>query len=475
MNQAASSIHDIPPLSPVAITGLRPDEDEISLVDLWLVLVRRRNIVFATLALALLASLFMTFSLPARYSYSTALEIGTAVEDASGGQQVTPVENPETVLAKIRESYIPQALHRYRDLNPEYRNGYKINARIPKGSQLIVLEATGEEGAGRAYTSILEDIVSSVVADHQRIINIKRASLEDRVTKAQLTLAGLTDFSTLEVKKRALNSKILDARMTKEELQDPRTLAIPRQQLKTNLAQGQKSLADQRDRAELLKSRYQRLDETDKLLQTQIDELQMQTTTATSRRQDAIGGLQNVSSAMTMLMIDNELQQNRAQLAGLRERLLITQQDRRQELEDKIAANKRQQDIQTKVIEKTRQELEKLVLVNQRARERHAPVIGGLEEQFTKMLADHERAIAKQQQTIRFLETRLENLGATHALSAPLQSMTPVGPGKKKIVILALFLALFIGIFAAFFAEFLGKARQQLAESKMAPGHTTTP
>ncbi len=462
----ASNIHDKLPLSPVTPSEPRPDQDEISLIDLWLVLVRRRNIVFAVLALALAGSLFMAFTRSEKYAYSTALEIGATLGDGTGGQLAAPVEDPETVLAKIRESYIPQALHRYRELNPEAPHHYKVDARIPKGSQLIVLEARGEQTTGQAYTSILKDIVASVVADHQHVVDVKRAGLEDRIAKARLALAALTDPSTLEVKKRALKTKLLNARMTREELQDPRTLAIPRQKLETKLAQEQKSLADLKDRAELLKSRYQRLDDTDKLLQKQIDELQAQITTASKRRQDAIGNLRTGSSAMTMLMIDNELQQNRARLAGLRERLLVTQQDRRQELEDEIAANKRQQNIQTKVIEKTRQELEKLVLENQRAQKRHAPVVGELEQQLSKMLADHERAIAEQQQTIRFLETRLKNLSATHALSDPLQSMTPVGPGKKKVIILALILALFVGIFAAFFAEFLGKTRQHLAENR---------
>jgi len=478
MTRAASkagnthNIHDKAPLSPVTLNEPRPSPDEISLIDLWLVVARRRNVVFAVLALALAGSLFMAFTQPEKYAYSSALEIGAIIEDGAGGKIAVPVEHPETVLAKIRESYIPQALHRYRELNPADTRHYTINARIPKGSQLIVLEATGKEEDGPAYTAILGDIIDSVVGDHQRIVNIKRAALEDRITKARLALAALTDPSTLEVKKSALKAKILDARMKHDELQDPRTLIIPRQKLETKLAQERKALADLKDHAELLASRYQRLDETDKLLQKQIDELQAQITTSLDRRQNAIDNLRSESSAMTMLMIDNELQQNRARLAGLRERLLVTQQDRRQELEDKIAANKRQQAIQTRVIEKTRQELKKLVRENQRARKRHAPVVGELEEQLAKMLADHERAIAGQQQTIRFLETRLKNLSATHALSAPLQSMTPVGPGKKKIVILALLLALFVGIFAAFLAEFLSKARQRLAEDGTASSGT---
>ena len=164
---------------------------------------------------------------------------------------------------------------------------------------------------------------------------------------------------------------------------------------------------------------------------------------------------------MTMLMVDNELQQNLTRLAALEERLFIKQQDAREQLEDEIAANQRQYAIQQKTLSKIDQEQSKLIRDNKRAQTLQAPLVTEQEEQLRKLLADHKRNVTRQKQVIQQLETRLANLQTTHALSPPLQSLKPTGPGKKIILVLSLFLGLFLGIFAAFFSEFLAKVRQQ--------------
>lgn len=457
MTKAVRSTTDTPQIPQVVLAEPWQEEDSISLIDLWMVLSRRRRVIFAVLGLALLAGLLAALLMPTKYTYTTAIEIGSK---SSANTDALPIEPPETVLAKIKESYIPQALHDFSQAQGTEK-GYQVEGRIPKGSELIVLEAKAPEEEGPAYLTIMQTVIDKVEGDHRRVSAVIRSNMKTQLGQAQLTLSALTDPSTLEVKKRALESKLLKAHMELARLKNPLTLALPKKDLATRKAKVEKTLADLRDKEALLKARYQRLDEVDKLLKQQVKDLRTQINDTRSQRTQAIANLNTEASAMTMLMIDNELQQNRSRLATLEERLLITQQDAREQLENQIAANQREYTIQDQAIGKIGQELDKLIRDNQRSQKHQAPQVGELEEQLRKLLADHHRKVARQEQTIQQLETRLANLQTTRALSPPLQSLKPTGPGKKIILILSLFLGLFLGIFAAFFVEFLAKVRQQ--------------
>jgi hypothetical protein len=514
----AIKLHELSPAPPPPIREQWYKEDSINLVDLWLELVRYRNILFMSTALALIAGLAIALFTPNKYSYSTAIEIGSNAEETGNGLKHALIDNPETVLAKLMESYIPLALQHYTAQYPDDKFTYNLKAYIPKGSQLIVLEGQGPENMANRYIELLQNVLDNLVTDHRRVTELARTHLQTGIDTAKLSMTELEDPRTLQVEINILDSQLNEARITYEKLRDPlvlkgmqqgiettlqraemeleklrdpRFFAATKQVIETKLARTKKHLIDMQDRAELIKSRYQRLDETNNLLKKQITELEAQITTTLQRRQQALSGLQNEASAMTMLMVDNEIQQNRLRLAELEERLYIKQQDLRQELEDRLAANQREQGVQQQqltqlegdlerlVLENARQQtlqlthigtlkgdLKRLTLSNQRAQQLEAPRANQLEEQLAKLRADHARKLTAQRQNIHLLETQLQAQEATRALTAPMQSTLPISTGKLTIIALSLILGLFIGLFAAFFAGFLRRARQQIAEQQ---------
>ena len=414
MEKAVNKVHEIS--SAISATNPAPqwqEEDTINLVDLWLELAKHRAIIFSSIALALIAGLLAAFLLPQKYSYSTSIEIGSISEANTAGETARLIDQPDTVLAKIKESYIPLVQQQYRSSHPTDNSVYKIDARTPKNSLLVVLEAKGSEKNGPAYLEHLQAITDHLLKDHQRVMNIYRGRLD-----SQLALANIKQ----------------------EELSDPRMLTVPRQEIENKLAKNQKQLIDLQDQAKIIKSRYQRLDDTDVLLKKQISDLEAQIQSSFSQRQEAIGNMKNESAAMTMLLIDNEIQQNRTRLAGLQERLHISQQNLRQELEEQIATNLREQGLQNSVISKIKSELGRLDIKNQRAAQR-------------------------QKQEITEIETQLTNIQPTHAITPPMQSLEPSGPGKAIIIVLALILGLIFGVFAAFFASFLNKVKLQTSQA----------
>ncbi|MGD8570753.1 MAG: Wzz/FepE/Etk N-terminal domain-containing protein [Gammaproteobacteria bacterium] len=354
-------------MSKQAETGQRPGaeprppapyyyEDEISLIDLWLVLVKRKNLLFAVLAVFALAGLTMALVVPKQYNYTTSIEIGSRIVR----DDVQPIERPETVLAKIQESYIPLVQHQYRKQNPEHSGNYSINARIPKGSQIIVLESKGSEQIGDIYKNLQQNVVNKVQQDHQRILEVIRKELE--------------------IKRNEAVNKL-------EDLKDNGNLLVSQESRLTGLAQ---------------------------LLKDQIKGAKNDLKLAEKNRRRAVSEATNATKAMTLLMLDNEVQQQRERLAKLEERLMVDVAEGQDRLANEIADNTRQQQTQKDKIAR--------------------------------------------------IEAQQANLVETRALVPPMQSTEPKGLGKKMILVLALVLGFIVAVFTAFFAEFLQKARQQVQD-----------
>ncbi len=461
MNEPAGKIHTLSPTSPSTITEQQQwyEEDSINLIDLWLELVKYRTLIFTSAILTLIAGLLVAFLLPQKYNYTSTIEIGSTLTQSASGTTSQLIDPPETVLAKIQESYIPLAQQQFRKTHPDNNAFYKIDARIPKGSQLIVLEGKGTEEDSANYLQQLQTVTKYLLQDHQRVMNVYQARLNNKLALARITLDEITDPSTLATQQKQLEGQLNSARIKLDELRDPRVLAVPRQQLENKLAREEKQLTDFKDQAKLVKARYQRLDEIDTLLKQQVSDLESQVGSSLAQRKQAIGNMQSESAAMAMLLIDNGIQQDRTRLAALQERL-INQQNLRLELEEKVAANLRSQSVQGKLIDKTNSELSRLDIGNQRALQHHQPEIGKLEEKLAKLSADSRRSVERQQQTITQIEAQLNNLKATRTITPPMQSLQPTGPGKNLIIILSLVLGLMFGVFAAFFASFLSKVKQ---------------
>jgi LPS O-antigen subunit length determinant protein (WzzB/FepE family) len=328
-------------------------EDEISLVDLWLVLVRRRAIFITVAALCLVAGLLYAIAMPRSYQYSTSIEIGSRHDGAS----IELVESPETLLAKINESYIPLARQQYLLAHPELQAVPDMDARIPKGSQIIVLGSKGAETESEMHVALQQAVVDMVKKDHGRMIDVLRKESEIQQQRATAKLDEL------------------------------------------------------KDEASLLQAREKRLADMANLLGKQASEARDDLQQAQGNRQRATGAAKDAAQAMTLLMLDSEIQQHRLRLAKLDERLQI-----------EMAEN---------------------------------------QDKLTKALADNRRAQTNQQNNIAKLDIQLANLRETRALLPPMRAAEPAGPGRSVIVALALMLGLMLGVFAAFVAEFLAKAREQ--------------
>ncbi|HHS83788.1 MAG TPA: hypothetical protein ENK38_02545 [Gammaproteobacteria bacterium] len=329
-------------------------DDEISLLDLLRVLVRQKKIIYFIFLFFLIVGVGYALSKPKIYRYTTTIEIGSIMED---GKTVL-IDQPGTVQAKINEAYIPYVLEQHANANQGSDWSYEIEARIPRGSEVIVLESRAPENEGESLIELQRKIVEYVKRDHKRVFDIMKKEMSVELNKSKNKLAGLQD-----------RHKVLSADM-------------------------------------------KRLDQTAKLLSQQVEELKLLVDDAVRNRQGARSQTGDESRAMTLLMIDNEIQQNTQRLAALEERLHI--------------------DL---------------------PRER---------DSFNKMIADNLREQQEQAAEIAKIQMAVNNMRETRALIAPMRSMKPVGTSRSVIVLTFALSGVIVGLLTALFVGFYSNIRSQL-------------
>lgn len=330
--------------------------DEISLVDLGLVIWRWRRPVLGTALAVVALGILSALLLPGKYAYTTTIELGSHIEDG----KTVPIEPPLTTLAKTSESYIPLALRDYLAGAGEEGRQFEIDARLPKDSQLIILESEGEAERGAVHRQVHERIAAALIDDHSRMFSVLRSAIE------------------LEKQRE------------------------------------QRALDELKDRRQLLLAELKRLDLQGDLLRQQIEDTNSLIEAAVKHRAQAIGEARDEARAMTLLMLDNEVQQNRARLLDLEERLQVGLAQRRDDLNNQLRDNLRQQSIQEAAIER--------------------------------------------------LDLRMRNILETRAMTAGLKSIDPVSMSAPVTLALSAMLGGILGLLVAFGLEFRERLRTRLDE-----------
>lgn len=155
--------------------------DEISLVDLWLALARHNNLMGAIFAAVVAIGAVYTIARSETYEYKTTVEIGKIGRE--DGSKVELIQKPQTVQAKIKESYIPVVLNEYARQHPNNHEQYTIEATVPKNSELVVLTAQGPERDAELYKSLLGSVVILQIKDHRRLIDAERRLLKSKLAR----------------------------------------------------------------------------------------------------------------------------------------------------------------------------------------------------------------------------------------------------------------------------------------------------
>lgn len=439
-------------------------DDEVSIVDLWLILVKRKWVVVLILLLSVSIAALVSLGKKDRYRYVSTIELGSSVLQESAGDEsqsaVVLVEPPETTLAKLNEAYIPSILNS----TDGGAIAIEIEAHIPANSQLIVIESVSSLPKAD-QRAMHEKIMVLLQKDHEVRLALWRRTIEHKLEEQEIALAALQDPVLLLNKKQAIKSQLTKTKIELERLQTPYALLAREERVKTNL-ESAKLMLDGLARSEKLLVKKQRQLETERqLLEGEISDLGRQIEQALQRSMDVGARASDGIDGIALLLIDNVIQENRSRLALLELRLQIKLPERTLMLKNDLRGNQQAQLLEMNKIGFLREELDQVKIVHERERTTTRLPVDKLNLELQQLDANHGRAIEAKLVLVKQLNSRLSAINETKFLVPPVYAGI-VGLSFTNMVLLAMVVGLMLGVFMVFFMEFLRAVRiRQVGEA----------
>lgn len=170
--------------------------NEISLIDLALVVVKRKKLVgfiFTIIfTLGIIYSLTQTSTTSTHYTYTTSIFIGgRTVND-----KTVYLQPPTSVLANIQSIHIPQALSKS-------SHAHEVKTELLKNSGVITLTTSSSKPNDNSVIELLDSISALAISDHNKYYEAIKSSLNSTEqhqdsTNTALQLVSLTKSSTLD-------------------------------------------------------------------------------------------------------------------------------------------------------------------------------------------------------------------------------------------------------------------------------------
>lgn len=183
---AASESISTPPTSQ-AMIPYPYASDEIDLVEVGVSLWRRWKLILVVFLVCLGLAILLAFLLPKKFTYSATVEVGTQIV----GNQVRPVEPPDSAAKKVENGFIPELIQSYahqHGLDPRH---LKFNASSPQKTNLVVISGKTSRSMGDAFKSIEKAAAQRLIQSELSLTNVARAKLESKLADERAKLQEL--------------------------------------------------------------------------------------------------------------------------------------------------------------------------------------------------------------------------------------------------------------------------------------------
>ncbi len=428
---------------------------EVRLVEIWRILNRRRKLFFKTAISVVVAGLVLALVLPKAYDLNTSLEIA-AIPTGDG---LVPLEAPETVKAKLENTFVPQVINEFK-ADTDRSDRYRVKVRIPRKSAVVLLKSRTSMDDVDIYRKLHRDIVAAVARNHLKLINSQKRKIQTELAKARTALEELRDPTTLEalVKPQEKIRRELQADLSA--LTDPNIFGVEIKAAENRIQEARNELAAVKDRAAALNRKIENLDVHKELVKKQIAELEAQSNATKTMHENLAEGAGNDAVTASLLLADKDKLENQKLLAELRELLYVTLENDKIGLRNELEQNLRQQAAQEQKVLVAQAELQKLKDQNVLDQEKLKASIAEIDAGIAKLKSDQKRLVSNQEQLVAEIQSRLDNFVETGAVVAPTLSSEPTSIPRWVILLVALFLAVVLGIGAVFIEEMREQAVQ---------------
>lgn len=449
-------------------------DDEISLVDLWLTLSRYKFVIIsAIVSVALLAALY-GFARPEKITYSTPVRLGM-MADADG--QYSLVESPAAVMEKLEKVYIPLAIRKLGLLQGDKPQvEVKVSGSGTKTSDsndLIMLESTVTDIPEEVVARLHAEVVRQLVADHNRYTKRLETDLAAKQEGLQRSLEEVSSDTYWLSREKDLKMAIAKKEVAVEAANDPDFSQTPLLNLTHDLNKAQAQLAKVKNEGLLLENQLSQLDKQSDLVQADIDSLKGTISEANQHLLKAADEAVDEPRAMTMMMIENALQQNRLRLSTLEQQLYLDIPAQHASLEKNIEANSQAQAVQTESIELMQRQKKQILHDQKTSRQILAAELNSLNVDLERLKQEHDLKIAELKTQLSTVESRQQQIQHTEQLSQVIAE-SPKQIGLPLLVVAGVMLGGLLGVVAAFFLSFLARVKEVKASPDAMQGVSTS-
>ena len=189
-------------------------EDEISLVDLWLVLVKRKKVLFSVFLIFLLVAVLASVIKKDKYEFISVVEIGRI----PAGNGFDYVESQSSAKAKLEQAYIASALSTF---DEEVQDKFKVKIDTPKNTSLLSVRTKGVGDDVELQQQFHSEVLGRLIKD----LNVLTDAYKDK------------QLSLMTIQKRGLelykeSQKLVIDQIQMKILQEEKELAKLKQQEK---------------------------------------------------------------------------------------------------------------------------------------------------------------------------------------------------------------------------------------------------
>ena len=431
-----------------------PDPDEISLFDLWNVLVRRRWLVAAVAAVVFGGAVGAVALMPQQFGFRTAIEIGSFVQSGADGDERRFVEAPAIVEHKLLEAYVPMVRSQLADRQQGGVPGIRVNTKAESAVFVLSSEATPENA--ELLATIHQRVADLLLEDHQRVVSTVLAEQRGRLEAKRAELAHLDSESVRDARIGALERRHQAARADLAALED--AFRVRRLERQSAIAKLQGSLEAAAGELEVLQARRERLSERAALLEDQIASTRALLADLRRARSEAIPGAAEGANAVAVLMVGSEVAATERRLWELEQELRLDLAARRENLDQEMAANRIRQDNLRSQLAELQARVSQAEADHQRQLAAGQADVRQLAIEVSKGREDYKLEHARLEQAVDTLEAGLNDVRETRAVYVASRSPEGSGPGLAVAGALGGVLGLMLGVFAAFMREFAHRA-----------------
>ncbi len=279
--------------------------DTIPLTRYWNIIIQHWWIVVLAVLLSILGSYFIErYRVPHPYPYATVIQVGQ-------GPDQKPLESSSTIMARLSNVYIPKALTEYATSHGYDEQQYTVEVEIPVDSSVVILRSEDKQESKEDLLTLHSNIANLMIADHQRLFELIQKSL------------------TLDK------------------------------------AQAQRVLDFLQEQARLFPERFRRIDDSVLYIQKQLSELESGIQNAQKNRaiiltSESQRPASDESLATTLLLIDSDIDKQRAKKAELEQRLSVDIKKQKDELEQQRIDNKLEQTKAQKIIDSVQLQIDSI-------------------------------------------------------------------------------------------------------------------